>query len=105
MFRHHSESEMIILIYFIFLVQLKAKLPGKSPMVRRRETNGCVNQEECGDWMICNLTYSVGFCDACTSNLDCDGLSSVATKYQCFNECKRLDKCESPNLYRFQICY
>ena len=101
MFRHHL-LKMIILIHFIFLVQLKANLTGKSP-IRRRETNGCVNQEECGDWMICNLTYDVGFCDACTSNLDCDGYSNVATKYQCFNECKQLDKCKSPNLYWLTI--
>ena len=71
---------MIILIYITFLL---------------RETLGCNNQEDCGSWMICDLSGGNGFCDTCNSDTNCDGYSNNATKYQCFNECEQMKKCKS----------
>ena len=94
---------MIFLIYFVYLVPLNAdvfqtsqsSLGKSSPRIQRRDDSSCLNQEDCGDWMICDWGTGGGSCAGCQSGVNCEDFQNLATKYQCYNECLQMEQCKS----------
>ena len=66
-----------------------------SPRIQRRDDSGCYNQEDCGDWMICDWGTGGGSCAGCQSGVNCEDFQNLATKYQCYNECLQMEQCKS----------
>ena len=96
---------MKFLIYFVYLVPLNADFfqssqsPSRkiSPRIQRRDDSSCVNQEDCGDWTICDWETAGGpACSICpsASSVNCEDYQYIATKYQCYNECLQMEKCK-----------
>ena len=88
---------MIFLICFVFLDQM-SRIHSESqisPRIQRRDDSGCYNQEDCGDWMICDWGTGGGSCAGCQSGVNCEDFQNLATKYQCYNECLQMEQCKS----------